>query len=222
MITLNPARFSRFRSASRERVGFTLVELLAVIAIMAVLASIVIVSIGSIRSAAGTSRCASNLRQLGVVVILYSQDHKGAAVPPNYYNALTTGGYLPVITQSDMQAHAGVWACPSDEAVRSTISATPIDNVSYVVNCQRVGLPPEYWNVSKLTKVSDVENPGRIIYFSDAKSSSGGTKWWITKASANWNIDLRHGGKAHALFFDGHLESILEPVAAADFYNAHL
>jgi prepilin-type processing-associated H-X9-DG protein/prepilin-type N-terminal cleavage/methylation domain-containing protein len=205
-----------------SRRGFTLVELLAVIAIMAVLVSIVVVSIGSVRSSAATSRCASNLRQLGMAANLYSQDHKGAGAPPNYYNALTAGGYLPVLTQSDMLARSGVWACPGDETVRSTISATPIDNVSYVINCQRVGLPPDYWNTSKLSKVSEIDNPARIIYFADAKSSGAGTKWWINKASGNWNIEFRHGGRANMLFFDGHVDAIPEPALAADFYNTHL
>lgn len=63
---------------SRPKSGFTLVELLVVVAIIAVLASVaVVVSQGAI-TRAKEARCMTNLRNIGVALHLYSQDHGGA------------------------------------------------------------------------------------------------------------------------------------------------
>ncbi|MFA6961272.1 MAG: type II secretion system protein [Opitutaceae bacterium] len=62
--------------------GFTLIELLAVIAIIAVLGSLVIVGVGKARASARQSGCNSNLRQIGVGILLYAQEHGGRLPGP--------------------------------------------------------------------------------------------------------------------------------------------
>jgi len=61
-------------SSSRQRSGFTLIELLVVIAIIAILASILFPVFAQAREAARKTTCSSNLKQVGVAMLLYSGD----------------------------------------------------------------------------------------------------------------------------------------------------
>src|SRR3984885_14390424 len=71
--------------------GFTLVELLVVMRIIALLISILLPSLNRARETANRVKCASNLRQIGQAILLYSNENHGA-----YPRTLYAGGAKPI------------------------------------------------------------------------------------------------------------------------------
>lgn len=78
--------------------AFTLIELLTVIAIIGILSAILIPVVASVRDQARSSVCKSNLRQIGLAIQMYANDH-GDLTPPNNAPggtvAMAVGGLNP-------------------------------------------------------------------------------------------------------------------------------
>jgi prepilin-type processing-associated H-X9-DG protein len=70
--------------APRGARGITYVEVLVLIGIVVLAISILLPSINRLREASGHQRCPSNLRQIGQVLLLYANDHKGVLPMTRY------------------------------------------------------------------------------------------------------------------------------------------
>lgn len=118
---------------SRPPAGFTLIELLVVIATIAVLTAVLFPVFASVRERARQTTCASNLRQIGVAMALYSQDSDGLypygadpidkksgqwALDPAEDLAVKNMPYLQD-TLAPFIHTAALWRCPSDSGFDS-------------------------------------------------------------------------------------------------------
>jgi len=120
------------------RRGFTLIELLVVIAIIAILAAILFPVFAQAREAARMTSCLSNMRQLGLALRIYSQDHD--EVYPNIYQGWSTGPNIGgTVNEGWMWKNAimpyvkskGIFNCPSNPVSGPTGGGTlPADNSS--------------------------------------------------------------------------------------------
>lgn len=98
--------------------AFTLVELLAVIAVIAILASLLLPALNRAQASARSAGCQNNLRQLGLALTLYVQEHSVYPLQSHdEYWARSLNGYLeqPEVRPDRLGYLEGVFRCPADK-----------------------------------------------------------------------------------------------------------
>jgi prepilin-type N-terminal cleavage/methylation domain-containing protein len=147
----------------RSKKGFTLIELLVVIAIIAILAAILFPVFAKAREKARQASCQSNMKQLGLAFIQYTQDYdekfppgilSGAAVSGSLYGE-GWGGELYQYVKS-----TGIYKCPDDATQGAAGSTYP---VSYAYNSNFV------LNEVAITNAS-VNAPASTVLLSEAEN----------------------------------------------------
>ena len=104
------------------RRGFTLIELLVVIAIIAILAALLFPTFAKVRDNARRASCQSNLRQISMAVMQYTQDNEehypvGNYVAPwGYWGRGWAGEVYPYVSSAE------VFRCPDDGTARPSVS----------------------------------------------------------------------------------------------------
>jgi prepilin-type N-terminal cleavage/methylation domain-containing protein/prepilin-type processing-associated H-X9-DG protein len=147
---------------STRRAGFTLIELLVVIAIISILASMLFPAFARAREQARKTVCISNLKQIGLGIMQYTQDYDERypiGYPFWYNDPIPPADQLLVQVVDPYIKSTQIWKCPSFQGRYTAASiytgnysfvTDPINNIIGVpglrdpASLAGVGLPSEY------------------------------------------------------------------------------
>ena len=178
------------------RRGFTLLELLAVIAITLTLISLSLVGSRSLINRARSTQCLADLRQTGMALTLYANDHNGSMpdvyIPQSPWTwpyILQQGGYFPPKWGS---SPLEVPSCRANPNYRATYT--------YGMN--------DFLTI-KTFRLHDAKIPSRTMLVMDSLCQAGPSNAYRVGDSSAYGLPaFLHAGTANALFWDGHTESV--------------
>lgn len=199
--------------AQRVRTGFTLVELIVVISVVALLIAILLPSMKNARESARAAVCLSNMRQVGMSMLMYG-DSNGGAVLFHENNPLTGEDAVhwlallrPYIKTADIvRCHSDRSQSWEDDPFSPTIG---VRTTSFVSNNRMTpdAAPP-------IRRWSEVKAPARKIFLAELKDNIIGDhfhplSWSVFLSVPEDEIAMtRHNGRSNYWFVDGHVDKL--------------
>ncbi len=162
MKNLTPA--SKIRRKASMKSAFTLIELLVVIAIIAILAAILFPVFARARENARRSSCQSNLKQIALGVIQYTQDYD-ERYPGYFYNQ---ANYWVAQIQPYLKSEQ-IYQCPSEPTTQGSVTSGSY--LDYFYNKQLTSYSPPV-NAELGLNQAALPNVTLTVMLGDFKSTS--------------------------------------------------
>ena len=211
----------------KNRLRFTLIELLIVIAIIAILAGMLLPALNNARMMAITIKCTSNLKQTGLAQNLYANDFSGWIYPPEnteemkaYYEVLMANNYLPrgkAYIGTDNRNISDTLKCPDPKLSNTTDSCYGLRAHNQSYRYLRIGAqPPMLSNGVRWQSPAEMILMGdnlRVSYRNHPANKDNFSGHYVlgdcNYAQCGAAIPhFRHGGKCNILYSDGHVNGI--------------
>jgi prepilin-type N-terminal cleavage/methylation domain-containing protein/prepilin-type processing-associated H-X9-DG protein len=212
----------------KDKRAFTLVELLVVISIIAVLLAILMPALRKARDQAQNIACTSNMRQIGLSLMLYAQDNNGQSIwavygPPcdpsmNGVLGITLlDKYLGLKPNDRVNRRRSPWFCPAGLAWTKKNQRRNYDPMPYgtTYGWNACAIPYSPWMPgwgppSHILNLSQLKHAGECAYIGDGHwlvPPDGAWTWLIQIDPLYWAVpELLHNKGANFAFFDGHAE----------------
>jgi prepilin-type N-terminal cleavage/methylation domain-containing protein/prepilin-type processing-associated H-X9-DG protein len=163
---------TNLRTQRNKPGGFTLIELLVVIAIIAILAAILFPVFARARENARKASCQSNMKQLGLGFMQYTQDYdeRYMVAHMGYQTPQGISATWDVLLQPYIKS-LQVTQCPSDSA------SNRVDSPLYGANAYRTYSMPANFDQEWRT-LSSIPRPAETLLLVERRSCGDGTANW--------------------------------------------